>query len=79
MARPRTNQTKAENIKEKLDNARQAELIKMNQSDNDLTDQEKKEAFKAYWARTRKSFNKEKEIEDILWAHLKVFDHGEQW
>jgi hypothetical protein len=72
MARPRTNQTKAENIKEKLDNARQAELIKIINTDNDMTEQEKKEIFKSYWARSRKLFNKEKEIEEILWAHLKA-------
>jgi hypothetical protein len=83
MARPRTNQTKAENIQEKLEIARQAEL-KILKADNDMTEQEKKEAFKAYWARSRKLFNKEKEIEDVLWAHLKaigcdseeLFDEG---
>lgn len=83
MARPRTNQTKAENIQEKLESARQAELRSL-KMDNDMTEQEKKETFKAYWARSRKMFDKEKEIEEVLWAHLKaigcdseeLFDEG---
>ena len=74
MSRPRTNQTKAENIQEKLENARQAQIAQSNQATDSLTEQEKKEAFRAYWAISRKLYNKEKDVEDILWAHLKAID-----
>lgn len=36
-----------------------------------LTDQEKREAFRVFWAQSKKKYGKSKDLEDIIWAHLK--------
>lgn len=34
--------------------------------------EESREAFKYFWATARKEYGKAKDLEDILWAHLKA-------
>lgn len=38
-----------------------------------------KEQFRAFWAMNRKAYKKPKELEDVIWAHLKAagFDKPE--
>lgn len=41
--------------------------------EKDLTDKEKRESFRMFWAQSRKKYgNKSKELEQILWLHLKA-------
>lgn len=37
-----------------------------------LADHEKKEEFRKFWANNRNKYNKPKELEEILWVHLKA-------
>lgn len=37
-----------------------------------LTDSQKREAFRLYWAQEKYQFGKAKDLEDILWLHLKA-------
>lgn len=36
-----------------------------------LNDQEKREAFRIYWAQEKSKYGKSKDLEQILWLHLK--------
>jgi hypothetical protein len=46
-----------------------------------LSDQEKREEFRLFWAQQRKKYGKSKELEQILWLHLKAvkLDSPEQF
>lgn len=37
-----------------------------------LTDTEKREKFRMFWAKSRRKYGKSKELEQILWLHLKA-------
>jgi len=37
----------------------------------DLTDLEKREQFRQFWAREKRKYDQPKSLEPILWAHLK--------
>jgi hypothetical protein len=37
-----------------------------------LSDQEKREQFRIYWAENKSKYGKAKELESILWVHLKA-------
>ena len=37
-----------------------------------LSDREKRENFKRFWAQNRKSFGKTKDLENTIWVHLKA-------
>lgn len=36
-----------------------------------LTEQEKREQFRLFWAKEKSKYGKSKDLEDILWLHLK--------
>lgn len=36
-----------------------------------LSEQEKREQFRLFWARERSNYSKPKELEQILWVHIK--------
>lgn len=46
-----------------------------------LNDQEKRDAFRIYWAQAKRQYGKSKDIEEILWVHLKSakMDEPEQF
>jgi hypothetical protein len=37
-----------------------------------LSDQEKRESFRLFWAQNRKKYGKSKDLESIIWLHLKA-------
>lgn len=37
----------------------------------ELTEQERKEQFRLFWAQERHNYGKAKDLEEILWLHLK--------
>lgn len=42
-----------------------------------LSDEEKKESFRIFWAQNRNSYGKSKDLENILWIHLKAIKMDE--
>ena len=38
------------------------------------SEQEKREAFRLFWAHEKYNYGKEKNLEPILWVHLKAID-----
>lgn len=37
-----------------------------------LNEEEKREAFRVFWAKERNKYGKSKDLEEILWLHLKA-------
>lgn len=50
--------------------AYRASLAKSTQSN--LSDHEKREQFRTFWAQAKYKYGKSKDLEDILWIHLKA-------
>ena len=46
-----------------------------------FSEQEKREEFRIYWAQEKSKYGKSKDLEQILWVHLKSakFDEPEQF
>jgi len=46
-----------------------------------LSDHEKREQFRLYWAQNKHKYGKAKDLEDILWVHIKAakLDSPEQF
>ena len=42
-----------------------------------LSDTEKREQFRIFWAQSRKKYGKARDLEQILWLHLKDTKHDE--
>jgi hypothetical protein len=42
-----------------------------------LSDKEKREQFRLFWAQSKKKYGKSKELEQILWIYLKATGHDE--
>lgn len=42
-----------------------------------LSEAEKREKFRLFWAQSRKKYGKPRELESILWIHLKVTKQDE--
>lgn len=38
----------------------------------ELSERERRESFRVFWAQSRKQYGKTKELEEILWVHLKA-------
>lgn len=36
-----------------------------------LSDKEKREQFRIFWAKSKKQYGKSKDLEDVIWLHLK--------
>jgi len=62
------NKPREEEIKQKLETSRQAvPAVRSN-----LAEAKAKEAFSNYWAAARRVYDRPRELEDVLWAHLKA-------
>ena len=42
-----------------------------------LSDKEKREKFRIFWAQTKKKYSKSEQLEQILWVFLKATGHDE--
>lgn len=42
-----------------------------------LSEQEKRESFRLFWAQNRKKYGKSKNLESIIWLHLKTMKMDE--
>lgn len=43
----------------------------------ELSEEEKREQFRVFWAKERNKYKKGKELEEILWLHLKAIKMNE--
>ncbi len=77
MAKPKNpdKKTTAEELQSKLDRARQARLAMAKGKKLPVSQVEAREQFRVYWTAAKKEFNRGKDLEDILWAHLKSIKH----
>jgi len=67
------NKPRDEQIKEKLEAARQVSPVAKKR---DAYEESKaKEAFGTWWTAARKSYDRPKDLEDVLWAHLRSTGH----
>lgn len=67
------NKTRIEEIREKLEQSKQTHTPPQ------LSSQElsARDAFSEFWARVRKQYNRPKELEHVVWAHLKSSGHDQ--
>lgn len=42
-----------------------------------LSEEEKREQFRIFWAQAKFAYGKQKDLEDVLWAHLKASKYDE--
>ncbi len=66
------NKTREQDIREKLEKSRQSftPAVSVNKREVDA-----REAFSEYWAQVRKQYNRPRELENVIWAHLKSSGH----
>jgi hypothetical protein len=73
----KTREEQIDDVQAKLDAARQARIEnaakKTAKSGKDK--QDNYAAFQEYWAAARKSYGRDKDLEEILWPHLKAIGH----
>lgn len=43
----------------------------------ELSDEEKRDSFKMFWARSKRSYGNPKNLEQVLWLHLKATGNDE--
>jgi hypothetical protein len=67
------NKTRVEDIREKLEQSKQ-NYAAPQISSNELT---ARDAFSEFWSRVRKEYNRPRELEPIIWAHLKSSGHDQ--
>ena len=60
------NKTRVEDIRAKLENSKQNKVAQV-----PMDEQSVRTAFSEFWAKARKAYNRPRELESILWAHLK--------
>ena len=64
------NKSREESIKEKLDFSRQTQpLIAVDES-------KVRNSFSEFWAQERQAYNRPRDLESVLWAHLKSSGHA---
>lgn len=73
------NKTRIEEIKENLAKEQQEFLSKNKVQPVEMDDQKARESFRNFWALNRRKYNKPRDLEDIIWAHLRAakFDKPE--
>lgn len=67
--REEVKETKAEGMS--VAEAREYRASQYKASKPELTEQEKREAFRVYWAQEKSKYGKSKDLEPVLWLHLK--------
>lgn len=68
------NKTNIESLQEKLEAARRMRLNMAKRQQQDEKD-DYRQQFSDYWSVERKKYNKDKDLEGILWLHLKSIKH----
>ena len=68
---------KSEDVEMTLEEAKAYRASLAVKKEKILTDAQKREAFRVFWAREKSKYSKSKEIESILWIHLKAIKMNE--
>lgn len=72
---------KADKVEDKnnmtLEEAKAYRASKHVPQDEKLTDEQKREQFRLFWAQAKRKYGQPKGLEDILWLHLKSSKHDE--
>jgi hypothetical protein len=63
------NKSRIDDIREKLEES------KMNSKSMNNDEPTARDEFSLFWTRVRKEYNRSKDIEPVLWAHLKSIGH----
>jgi len=74
MSKKKTRDEQIEDVQAKLDESRQARIelaarLSAKTSDKAMTHYS---TFQEWWAANRKSYDRPKDLEEIIWAHLKA-------
>lgn len=74
MARPKNpeNKDKIQDLREKLEKAREAQVFASKPEVDEYEIARAREEFRVFWASEKKNYNRTRDIEDVLWAHLKA-------
>ena len=76
MSKKKSREEQIEDVQSKLEAIKLKKLeLAQKRTSNKVEEKDFREEFKVWWASNRKKFNKEKEIEHILWVHLKATKH----
>jgi hypothetical protein len=67
------NKTRVEDIREKLESSRQNYSAPL----ASLHELSARDAFSEFWARVRKEYNRPRDLESVIWAHLKSSGHDQ--
>ena len=64
-----------------VDEAKALRAAKHNALPKKSSDQEKREAFRLFWAQEKSNYGRDKDLEPVLWVHLKAInmDNPEQF
>lgn len=57
-----------------VEEARALRAAKHNALPKKMSDQEKREAFRLFWAQEKSKYDREKDLEGALWVHLKAIN-----
>jgi hypothetical protein len=70
------NKSRIEDIREKLEESKQNHLSSNFAAPKlSPTELSARDAFTEFWTRARKKYNRPRELEDVLWEHLKSSGH----
>jgi hypothetical protein len=74
MSKKKTRDEQIEDVQSKLDASRQAriELAAKRAASKGDKSQNNYIAFQEWWAVNRKAYNRAKDLEEVIWAHLKA-------
>ena len=73
-----TRDEQVENVQERISAARAARLAAYKPQPEEQSEQERRQAFQVFWASNRSSYGKERDMEQLLWLHLKAIKHDTQ-
>lgn len=67
-------QTNKESGKMTLEEAKALRMSKAKKKELPLTLEQKREKFRTFWSQNRSKYGREKELEQVLWLHLKAIN-----
>lgn len=81
MAKENKKEKDMQNKEMSLEEARAYRASLAKAPEKSLNDEEKREAFRVFWAQEKAKYGKAKDLEEILWLHLKTIkmDSPEQF
>ena len=69
---PRFEQKKEKEVELTVEEARALRLAAHKAKDKQGSEQERREEFRVYWTQNKSNYGRGKEMEHVLWVHLKA-------